>query len=320
MTLTRLLLLLISLIGSSLVFGQSKTQKVKSVAEIFTPPNGQYLRDSLFIDETEITNIAYLEYLHYAKIDSAQSFYLDQLPDTTCWLKGFKPTDSVSSYVDHYYRYPGYRYFPVVGVSYEQAINYCKWRGKAVTEFIVAHSQEKKYANLKRYDVVVEYRLPTPEEWEFAACGGLDCTSYPHGLERPLKNKNYTFKIGSRDVCKCLDENHIKYNRSDVIHKVEFNLKDKFYFNLGEKAIGCTKNSAFDLAYVYNFVPNNLGLYNMIGNVSEMTSTKSVSKGGSFRHTLEDSTIEKNILYNNSEAWLGFRCIAVVHLKVKRGM
>jgi len=35
---------------------------------------------------------------------------------------------------------------------------------------------------------------------------------------------------------------------------------------------------------------------------------------------LEESKIQQNILYNASEAWLGFRCITVVHLKAKRGM
>jgi len=315
-----LLFLLFCLKGSLLVSGQSKKQDEKSLADLFTPPNTQYLHDSIFIDETEIANIHYLEYLYYIKKDSSHFFYLEQLPDTTCWISGFKPTDSVSNYVDHYLRYPGYRYFPVVGISYEQAKNYCKWRGQTVTHYLKEHSRDEIYSQLNKYEVVVEYRLPTVDEWELAALGGLSVSSFPHGLERPLKNKKYTFKVGNKPVCKCLDENKIKYTRSTIIHKVEFNLKDKFYFKIDEEAIKCPRNTAFDLVYIYDFLKNRLGLYNMIGNVSEMTETKGVSKGGSFRHTLEESTIPKEILYTTAEAWLGFRCIAIVHLKAKRGL
>lgn len=313
------LFLLFCLMASLSIYGQRTQSDLKSVAEVFTPPNGRYLRDSMFIDETEIANIHYLEYLYYAKKDSIESFYLEQLPDTTCWLSGFKPTDSVSNYVEQYFRHPGYRYFPVVGISYEQALNFCKWRGQAVTQFVKEHLNEKKYSHLAQYEILVEYRLPTVDEWEFAALGGLSESTYPYGLERPLKNKKYTFKIGRKSVCKCLDENKIKYNPSGIIHKVEFNLKDKFYFNIDERAIECRQNSAFDIAYIYDFTRSNFGLYHMIGNVAEMTSTKGTSKGGSFRHSLQESTIQKDILYDTPEAWLGFRCIAIVHLKVKQG-
>ena len=129
------------LIGSLVASAQSKGRRIKTLSEIYTPPNGVYLRDSVFIDETEIANVHYLEYLHYVEKDSSRSFYLSQLPDTTCWLKEFAPEDSVSEYSWDYLRSPVYRYFPLVGVSYEQAMNYCKWRGRAILDVI-----KKRYA------------------------------------------------------------------------------------------------------------------------------------------------------------------------------
>jgi gliding motility-associated lipoprotein GldJ len=87
---------------------------------------------SFFMDETEIANIHWLEYLFYIERDSGGvdgEFYQSALPDTTVWASELAFNDS---YVDHYLRYPGFRYFPVVGVSWEQAVDYCTWRTNVV--------------------------------------------------------------------------------------------------------------------------------------------------------------------------------------------
>ena len=146
---------------------------------------------------------------------------------------------------------------------------------------------------------------------------GLDKKTYPYGLVRPAKNRKFSFRVGKKAVCECLDHNNISYQPSSVIHKMEFNLREKYYFNLTDKPIACPMNSAFDLGYMYNWLPNALGIYNMIGNASEMTATKGVAKGGSYRHTLAESSIIDRQRYEQPEALLGFRCIAVVRLKKK---
>ena len=80
---------------------------------------------SFYMDETEVANIHYLEFLHYIKLDSSRDFYNEVLPDTTVWAKKLALNDP---YVDHYLRYPGFRYHPVVGVTWNQANAYAKWR------------------------------------------------------------------------------------------------------------------------------------------------------------------------------------------------
>jgi formylglycine-generating enzyme required for sulfatase activity len=55
--------------------------------------------------------------------------------------------------------------------------------------------------------------------------------------------------------------------------------------------------------------PNNYKLYNMIGNVAEMTMTKGVAKGGSWMDKNEDCMIRKNTTYSTDLPWLGFRCV-----------
>jgi len=56
------------------------------------------------------------------------------LPDTLVWRT---PLASMEKFVDYYFRHPGYRNYPVVGVSWLQANDFCKWRTDRVNEFIL---------------------------------------------------------------------------------------------------------------------------------------------------------------------------------------
>jgi formylglycine-generating enzyme required for sulfatase activity len=57
------------------------------------------------------------------------------LPDTLCWRS---PLASMEHFVNYYLRHPAYRDYPVVGVSWIQANDYCKWRTDRVNEYILA--------------------------------------------------------------------------------------------------------------------------------------------------------------------------------------
>ena len=73
---------------------------------------------SFYMDEAEVANIHWLEYLHFIRTDSAEEVYRGALPDTTVWARDLSFNDP---YVTYYLRYPGFRYFPVVGVNWLQA-------------------------------------------------------------------------------------------------------------------------------------------------------------------------------------------------------
>lgn len=144
---------------------------------------------SFYIDQTEVSNFDYLEYLfwlgrvygsvdplnpnryepdatedleiqEFANLDSIkdlsgdksafkkyvdnynesftsnyQEVYRKALPDTLCWRS---PLSSMEHFVNYYLRHPAYRDYPVVGVSWIQANEYCKWRTDRVNEYILA--------------------------------------------------------------------------------------------------------------------------------------------------------------------------------------
>ena len=86
---------------------------------------------SFYMDETEIANLHWLEYLFYVKKDSSEEYYQKALPDTTVWTNRLAYNDP---YVDHYFRYPGFRFFPLVGISWDQANQFAIWRTTVVNK------------------------------------------------------------------------------------------------------------------------------------------------------------------------------------------
>jgi gliding motility-associated lipoprotein GldJ len=96
---------------------------------------------SFYMDETEVSNTDWLEYLHWIKrtFPNDREYYYSALPDTLVWRQ---PLSYNEPYVNNYLRHPAYQNYPVVGVSWTQASDYCVWRTDRVNEFIL---REKGY-------------------------------------------------------------------------------------------------------------------------------------------------------------------------------
>jgi formylglycine-generating enzyme len=91
--------------------------------------------NSFFIDKTEVANVHYREYIHWienvfsdpqyqAVVDGAK-------PDTLVWRSQLAYNEP---YVEYYFRHPSYNYYPVVGVTWRQAHDFCIWRTDRVNE------------------------------------------------------------------------------------------------------------------------------------------------------------------------------------------
>ena len=108
---------------------------------------------SFYMDETEVTNLMYIEYLNYLKAvyppsnPNFSGIYKGALPDTLVWRNRLSYNEDL---VVNYLRHPAYSDFPVVGVSWLQASQYAGWRTNRVNEAILERegflSEEAKYA------------------------------------------------------------------------------------------------------------------------------------------------------------------------------
>ncbi len=95
---------------------------------------------SFYMDETEVRNVDYREYINWLKLvyTTYPDVYRRALPDTLVWRSRLAYNEP---YVEYYFRHPAYQNYPVVGVSWLQATDYCAWRTDRVNEKILRWSQ-----------------------------------------------------------------------------------------------------------------------------------------------------------------------------------
>ncbi len=116
-------------------------------------PNQQHVQ-SFYMDETEVTNLMYLEYLDWIKEvfppsdEQYRRIYEGAVPDTLVWRNRLGYNEVMTN---NYLRHPAYANYPVVGVSWVQAVEFSNWRSDRVNELIL--EQEGFTTRGARYDV-----------------------------------------------------------------------------------------------------------------------------------------------------------------------
>ncbi len=100
-------------------------------------PTQQHVQ-SFYMDETEVTNAMYMEYLDWIKRvyppaeENFRAIYHGALPDTLVWRNRLGFNEVMT---ENYLRHPGYGEYPVVGVSWIQAVEFANWRSDRVNEY-----------------------------------------------------------------------------------------------------------------------------------------------------------------------------------------
>ncbi len=238
---------------------------------------------SFYMDETEIANIHYLEYLDAIRRDSSEEVYSRALPDTNVWAN---PLSFNDSYVTQYLRYPSFRYYPVVGVSWVQATDYAAWRTGAVNAELYAkgNSTGKKKGggfSLKKKSkqaaaetvaaaetpsvatakpslesglLLPDYRLPTEAEWEYAA--------------KALIGTQYVDENQSNQRIYPWDGSSVRNPKKG---RKQGQMLANFKRGRGDYAgiAGRSNDGAIITDQIYAYPANDFGLYNMAGNVNE---------------------------------------------------
>ena len=251
---------------------------------------------SYYIDETEVTNFNWLEYLYWLNRVYAVDYpeiYKKALPDTLVWRSKLAYNEP---YVEYYLRHPAYRDYPVVGVNWLQANDYCAWRTDRVNELILIrqglfeHYPNQinedhfstdsylagQYESGKRIDGVADanpnrdtrnirmedglllprYRLPTEAEWEFAAFGLIGNTVD----ERIVERRIYPWS-----------GHWVRYDSRKKGGAFYGDFRGNFMRGKGDYmgVAGSHNDNADITSPVFSYWPNDYGLYNMAGNVSE---------------------------------------------------
>lgn len=102
-------------------------------------PSQQHVQ-SFFMDETEVTNLMYTEYLFWLKTvfppteENYKNIYTGAIPDTLVWRNRLGYNETMTN---NYLRHPAYSEYPVVGVNWIQAVEFSKWRTDRVNENIL---------------------------------------------------------------------------------------------------------------------------------------------------------------------------------------
>ncbi len=265
------------------------------------------VNEKIYAQNSEVTNEQYNEFLSYLTAHSLTDLYEKYKFDLSSYtepalsfMKGYCANMTPTKKQKFYTRYPA------VSMSYEAANAFCEWLTDQYN-----HCAERKFKKVK-------FRLPSVKEWQIAALGYKGFTSWnlddniltvgmPIDSIMELSVKGKTKQISAKDA------SYPWWGAYNYRNKAQ-NRKNCFLgnFKVPDDCKPCQMpHPAGDgfimMAPVEAYFPNNIGLYDVVGNVAEMTSEKGKACGGSWNHLPSESTIRSINTYDKPDAATGFR-------------
>ena len=231
------------------------------------------VKPDLLVGRYEVSNLDYRNFLTDLANNKQEKLYAEYLPGTLVW----RDTQTYNEpFVQFYFREPAYNNYPVVGVSYEAANEYCNWLTNQYNQ-----NPKRKYKS-------VRFKLPTKEEWIFAAQAGDTGKAYTWGSGF-MQNNRKQYLCNFKHTNFVYDSVSKKYTEIPVVDKKN------------------PSTEATITSSVQSYYPNSFGIYNMCGNVAEMVAEKGIVKGGSFNDPAYKVRILSENVYTKQQADIGFR-------------
>jgi formylglycine-generating enzyme required for sulfatase activity/disulfide oxidoreductase YuzD len=277
--------------------------KMKELEESFKPIKG-----NLYAQRTEATNEQYNLFLNFLRqtnpdLYSKYAFDLSSYQEPALAFMTMYHAPREATRKNKYYSQ-----YPAVNLSYESVVAYCEWLTGQYN-----NNPDKKFKKVK-------FRLPTIKEWQIAALGYKKFQSWnidennievgvPANTTDELSKQSRTIPFKGSDI---LYPWYRAYNyRNKYLNRFECALGN---FKCPEKMTTCmTRNKmitpdGFVMAGpVAQYFPNDMGFFDVVGNVAEMTEEKGKACGGSWNHAPLESTIVSINSYSRPDAAIGFR-------------
>ena len=214
-------------------------------------------------------------------------------PDTLAWMHDYAYSFN-EPYTNDYYSHTAYDDYPVVGVSWKQAVAFTKWRTQEMNKFLRANKQQG----------TPDFRLPTESEWEYAARGGQDLSPYPWGGPYTRNNKGCFLAN-----FKPLRGNYVADGGLKTVKVASYNPNGYGLYDMSGNVAEWTSNAFDESAFSYAHDMNSDYHYNANEDDHPVLKRK-VIRGGSWKdiaYFIQNST--RTYEYQDTaKCYIGFRC------------